>query len=74
MDEVDAAQHNIDMFLTASLLKHQHSLKQMGDVEAETCNGCDFKTKSNFGKKCEAWVECSNDIEKAFQAKRRNGK
>jgi hypothetical protein len=31
MDEADIAQHQVDMFLTASLMKHQQSLNQVGN-------------------------------------------
>lgn len=73
MDEADAAQHQVDMFLQASILKHQNSLKQCGDIESAICVGCSYSTKSNFGKSCEAWVECLQDHERATNAKRRNG-
>jgi hypothetical protein len=64
MDEVDAAQHNIEMFLTASLLKHQQRLNQVGDIEAETCNGCSYATKASWGRRCESWKECRDDLDK----------
>ena len=64
MDEADAAQHNVDMFLTASLLKHQQRLNQVGDVEAETCNGCNYATKASWGRKCESWKECRDDLDR----------
>lgn len=64
MDEVDAAQHNVDMFLAASLLKHQNSLQQMGDIEAETCHGCDLATKAAWGKTCDGWKECRDDLDR----------
>lgn len=63
-DIADDAQHQVDMFLAASLLKHQNSLQQMGDIEAETCNGCEYATKSNYGRKCESWKECRDDLDR----------
>lgn len=63
-DIADDAQHNVDMFLAASLLKHQNSLSQMGDIEAETCNGCEYATKSSWGRRCDAWKECRDDLDR----------
>jgi hypothetical protein len=62
-DEADLAQHQCDIFLQASIMRHQNSLKQCGDIESEICVGCDYMTKSNFGKQCEAWRECLQDHE-----------
>lgn len=64
MDEADNAQHHVDMFLAASLLKHKQSVKQVGDVEAETCNGCSYATKASWGRKCESWKECRDDLDR----------
>lgn len=64
MDEADLAQHNVDMFLTASLLKHQQRLNQVGDIEAETCNGCSYATKASWGRKCDSWKECRDDLDR----------
>lgn len=69
MDEADMAQHNVDMFLTASLLKHKQRLNQVGDVEAETCNGCDYATKASWGRKCESWRECRDDLERGSKGR-----
>jgi hypothetical protein len=69
MDEADAAQHNVDMFLTASLLKHQQRLNQVGDVEAETCNGCSYATKASWGRKCDGWRDCRDDLERGSKGR-----
>ena len=72
-DIADDAQHQCDIFLQASIVQHQNSLKQMGDIESEICTGCQFVTKSNFGKSCEAYPECLQDHTKAINAKVRAG-
>lgn len=63
-DIADDAQHQVDMFLTASLLKHQQRVKPVGDIEAETCTGCEYATKSNYGRRCESWKECRDDLDR----------
>ena len=34
------------------------------DYEGELCNGCDYATRTNYGKDCEAWTECLADLQK----------
>ena len=34
------------------------------DYEAEVCNGCQYATKSAYGKSCDAWRECLEDLQK----------
>jgi hypothetical protein len=72
-DPADEAQHNVDMFLQASLLKHQNSLKQSGDIEASICQGCKYATKASWGKSCDSWRDCLEDHERVNNAKQRNG-
>ena len=56
MDEVDAAQHNVDMFLTASLLKHQQRLNHaVNAFEIGRCRNCNEKLddgRSYCDKEC----------------------
>ena len=73
MDEADQAQVQVDMFLTASLLKHQNNLKQCGDIESAICTGCGYATRKSYGKTCDSWRECLEDHERANNAKQRNG-
>lgn len=63
-DEADKAQHQVDMFLQASLLKHQNNLKQAGDLEAAICTGCNYATKASWGRTCDGWKECLEDHER----------
>ena len=72
-DEVDLAQSTIDAFLQASITKHQNNLKQMGDIEAEICNGCGYATKASWGKTCDSYRECLQDYSRAANAKVRAG-
>jgi len=39
------------------------------DFEMEICTGCSYATKSNFGKQCEAYVECLEDLQRRERAK-----
>lgn len=63
-DEVDQAQHQCDIFLQASLLRHQNSLKQAGELESAICQGCSYATKKSWGRSCDGWVECLEDYER----------
>ena len=38
------------------------------DYESEICTGCDYATSTNFGKRCEAWAECLQDLAKRERA------
>ena len=40
------------------------------DYEAEICPGCSYATKSNYGKRCEGWVDCLADLQKRESAGR----
>lgn len=40
------------------------------DYEAEICNGCSYATQTNYGKRCDAWVECLADFTKRERAAR----
>lgn len=40
------------------------------DYENEVCVGCSYATDSNFGKGCDAWVECLEDLQKRERAGR----
>ena len=73
MDEADLGNETAEKWFQQSIQAHQQNLKQCGDIEAELCNGCEYATKASWGKTCEAWRECLQDYDKAFQAKKRNG-
>ena len=40
------------------------------DYENEVCVGCSYATDSNFGKRCDAWAECLQDLQKRERAGR----
>lgn len=40
------------------------------DYPAEVCIACDFATKSNFGKSCEDWANCLQDLQRRERAGR----
>ena len=31
------------------------------DYEAELCNGCQYATKTSWGKRCDGWRDCLQD-------------
>lgn len=73
MDEADIANEYAEKMLTSALLKHQRSLNQSGDIEAEICVGCCYATRTSFGRRCDGWRDCLEDHDRAYKAKRRNG-
>ncbi len=40
------------------------------DYAAEICPGCSYATRTNYGKACEAWAECLQDLQKRERAGR----
>lgn len=40
------------------------------DFESEICTGCSYATKTNWGKRCEAYVECLHDLQRREKAAR----
>lgn len=70
MDEADMAQHQVDMFLAASILKHQNSLKQCGTYEPGRCRNCNETIST--GSFCDS--DCRIDFEDRQKAAARRGK
>ena len=67
MDEADYGNERMEKWLEAQISEHQYQLNQVGncrDIEAETCNGCAYATKAAWGRKCDSWRDCRDDIEK----------
>lgn len=73
-DIIDDANDRHERWLEGQLAEHQYRLNQVGDREAEICTGCGYATKASWGKKCDGWVDCLKDAERAAQAKSRSGK
>ena len=34
------------------------------DIEAEVCDGCNYATKASWGKTCDSYRECLQDVER----------
>lgn len=66
-DECDIANDRAQAELENRIAEFMYRLNQMGnerDIEAETCNGCSYATKAAWGRKCDSWRDCRDDIEK----------
>ena len=50
-------------------LEHIRNAPQR-DYEHEVCDGCQYATKSNYGRACEVWRECLVDLQKRDGAER----
>lgn len=69
MDIFDQATEREEMERELSI-KHARNAPQRG-FEAEVCNGCGYVTKTNYGRSCEAYRECLQDIERRERACKR---
>ena len=67
MDEADYGNERAAAMIEAALSEHQYQLGHAvsaADIEAETCDGCSYITKSSYGHRCESWKDCRDDIER----------
>lgn len=62
MDDVELAQKHEEMFREIAL--RNAAAAPARDYPGEICTGCAYATKSSFGKSCEAWVECLEDLQR----------
>ncbi len=67
MDDIDRAQHQEEMARAIALKACANQPAR--DYAGEICTGCQYATKSNFGKSCEAWVDCLADLQRREKAK-----
>jgi len=67
MDDIDRAQHQEEMAREICLRAARNAASR--DYEAEVCNGCQFANQTNYGKSCEAWRECLEDLQKRERRK-----
>ena len=75
VDEADYGNERAAAMIEAALSEHQYQLGHAvsaADIEAETCDGCSYITKSSYGHRCESWRDCRDDIER--KAKFNGGK
>lgn len=61
MDDIDRAQAQEEMTRAHALAAARN--KPARDVEAEVCTGCSYATASNFGKVCDGWRDCLQDLQ-----------
>jgi hypothetical protein len=75
-DECDKASEREQEWISAQLseARYQFERTPARDIEADTCTGCQYATKSNWGGSCEAWLECRADIARKEAADKRGGK
>jgi hypothetical protein len=38
--------------------------KPVRNLEAEICEGCSYATKAAWGKTCDGWAECLQDLQR----------
>lgn len=44
------------------------TVRPQRDFESEVCSGCQFATKTSYGRSCEVWSECAEDVRKREKA------
>lgn len=71
MDDIDRAQQReqMDRDLAIRAAAASASAHKTRDIPGEICTGCDYATRTNFGKTCEAWIECLQDLQRRERAK-----
>ena len=62
MDDIDRAQHREQM--DRDLAIRAASNQPARDYTGKICTGCDYASKSSWGKRCDAWSECRADLER----------
>ena len=68
MDDIERAQER-EQQDRALCLQNAINAPQR-DFEAEVCPGCQYATKTNYGRACEAWRECLEYLQKRERAVR----
>lgn len=68
MDDIERGQEReqSDRAICLAIARNQ----PVRDYAGELCTGCDYATKSNFGRNCEAWAECLIDLQRRERAGR----
>lgn len=66
MDDIERGQEREqkDRALCLAIARSQ----PVRDYAGEICTRCDYATKTNFGKNCEAWSECLHDLQRRERA------
>lgn len=62
MDDIDRAQQQEELHRAAALACVRS--QPVRDVEAEVCNGCSYATRASWGKRCDGWRECLEDLQR----------
>lgn len=68
MDDIERGQEREqkDRALCIAIARNQPPRDYVGEI----CTGCSYATKTNFGRNCEAWRECLQDLQKRERAGR----
>lgn len=66
MDQFDRATELEEKHREIAILAEREKCTR--DWEAAVCTGCDYVTKSNYGKRCEAYADCLQDLQKRERA------
>lgn len=72
MDDIDRAQQReqMDRDLAIRAASRAALANQSRDYAGEICTSCNYATISNFGKTCDAWADCLQDLNKRERAAR----
>ena len=62
MDISDKATQQEEMMREIALRDARN--KPARDMEAEVCNGCGYATRASWGKTCDGYRECLEDLQK----------
>jgi len=72
MDDIERAQRREEMDRDLALRAARNQPTR--DYAGEICTGCDYATRTTFGKNCEAWTECLNDLQRRERGQAFTGK
>jgi len=67
MDDIERAQEREQQ--DRAICLHNARSATQRDFEAEVCPGCQYATKTNYGRACEGWRECLEDLQKRERSK-----
>lgn len=62
MDDIDRAQQQEELHRAAAIACARNQPAR--DVESEVCNGCSYATRASWGKRCDGWRECLEDLQR----------
>lgn len=66
MDNSDRATDQEERQREAAIARARN--KAARDLENEICTGCSYATKAAWGKTCDGWAECLQDLQRRERA------